>query len=401
VIAYLSEALTVLFANRVRSLLTALGLVIGVVAVIAIQTLGAGLAGATNGILGSFNDRSFFVFPDGSRNPTEFAAAQISLADLAALRRSLPSIDEAVANAPVARFGHIGHDRARLTISAEAADHFNGATLAEGRSIEAADVDAHSAVGVLSAAAAKKLLAPGEDALGRELRLGDRRFTVIGVLNPPATGVLGGVVGGADFFIPWTAFDDAYIQRSTFSAARFMLTPGYDLQATEDDVVAALKALKKKKAEYRTFDKRTITKTIDGFFAGITLIVSLIGAVSLVVAGIGILNIMLVSVAERTREIGLRKAIGATRLQILLQFFIEALLLSGIGCTIGLVLGLALGFGVNALVIVQLSGVVAPIPWVQTTLTAVGFATLVTVVFGTYPAWRAAQLDPIEALRYE
>ncbi len=400
-IAYLSEALTVLFANRVRSLLTALGLVIGVVAVISIQTLGAGLAGATNGILGSLSDRWFLVFPDGSRDPAQFAAAQMSLTDLAALRASLPGIDAAVPGTTLARFAHIGHDRARLTVGSEAADHFNNASIAQGRSIEAADVEAHAAVGVLSAAAAKKLLAPGEDAIGRELRLGERRYTVVGVLNAPVKGALGGAVPSDDFVIPWTTFDDDYVQRSTFSVARFMLTPGYDLQTTEDDVVAALKALKKKKTEYRTFDKRQITKTIDGFFAGITLIVSLIGAVSLVVAGIGILNIMLVSVAERTREIGLRKAIGATRFQILAQFFIEALLLSAIGCTIGLVLGLAIGFGVNALVLVQLSGVVAPIPWLQTTLTAVGFATLVTVVFGTYPAWRAAQLDPIEALRYE
>lgn len=133
----------------------------------------------------------------------------------------------------------------------------------------------------------------------------------------------------------------------------------------------------------------------------LTLIVAVIGAVSLVVAGIGILNIMLVSVAERTREIGIRKAIGATRFQILMQFFIEALLLSSIGCGIGLVLGLALGGAVDEFGIVKLSGVVPAIPWIRATAIAVGFATIVTLLFGTYPAYRAARLDPIEALRYE
>jgi putative ABC transport system permease protein len=113
------------------------------------------------------------------------------------------------------------------------------------------------------------------------------------------------------------------------------------------------------------------------------------------------LNIMLVSVAERTREIGLRKAIGATRFQILAQFFIEALLLSMIGCGVGLLLGLGLGWAVNSLFIIKLSGVVAPIPWLSSTLIATSFATVVTLLFGTYPAYRAARLDPIEALRYE
>jgi putative ABC transport system permease protein len=130
-------------------------------------------------------------------------------------------------------------------------------------------------------------------------------------------------------------------------------------------------------------------------------VVGLIGAVSLLVAGIGILNIMLVSVAERTREIGLRKAIGATRFQVLLQFFIEALALSAFGCLVGLVLGVGIGAVVNGLFIVKISGVVAPLPWLRSIVIATGFATVVTLAFGTYPAWRAATLDPIEALRYE
>jgi putative ABC transport system permease protein len=106
-------------------------------------------------------------------------------------------------------------------------------------------------------------------------------------------------------------------------------------------------------------------------------------------------------VTERTREIGVRKAIGATRSQILLQFFIEALALCSVGCGIGLVLGLAIGWAVNTYAIVALTGYVAPIPWLQSTLIAVIFATVVTLAFGTYPAYRAARLDPIEALRYE
>ena len=123
----------------------------------------------------------------------------------------------------------------------------------------------------------------------------------------------------------------------------------------------------------------------------LTLIVALIGAISLLVAGIGIMNIMLVSVTERTREIGVRKAIGATNLQVLAQFFIEALLLSLTGCGIGLAIGLIAGWAINRFASITVSGIVAPIPWLQSVAIAVGFATLVTLLFGTYPAFRAAR----------
>jgi putative ABC transport system permease protein len=132
-----------------------------------------------------------------------------------------------------------------------------------------------------------------------------------------------------------------------------------------------------------------------------TVVVAFIGAVSLLVAGIGIMNIMLVSVTERTREIGIRKAIGATRAQVLGQFFIEALLLCGIGCSIGLALGLAIGWSVNTFAIVKLTGYTAPLPWVASAILTIIFTAVVTIAFGTYPAYRAAALDPIEALRYE
>ena len=159
--------------------------------------------------------------------------------------------------------------------------------------------------------------------------------------------------------------------------------------------------LKKGHVEYQTIDRRSFSEGINGIFGAVTFIVAVIGAVSLVVAGIGILNIMLVSVTERTREIGLRKAIGATRTQVLLQFFIEALALSTIGCAIGLALGVAIGAAINSFALVKIAGIVPAIPWGRSIATATGFATLVTLAFGTYPAWRAATLDPIEALRYE
>ncbi len=157
----------------------------------------------------------------------------------------------------------------------------------------------------------------------------------------------------------------------------------------------------KPELQYQAVDKAQFTQGINGVFNAMTLVVAFIGAVSLLVAGIGIMNIMLVSVAERTREIGVRKAIGARRSQVLAQFFIEALLLCGIGCAIGWAMGVGIGALVNGVAIVKVTGTVVGIPWIQTIAIAVTFAVVVTLAFGTYPAYRAAGLDPIEALRYE
>jgi putative ABC transport system permease protein len=152
---------------------------------------------------------------------------------------------------------------------------------------------------------------------------------------------------------------------------------------------------------YQTFDKSKFTQGVNGIFNAITIVVALIGAVSLLVAGIGVMNIMLVSITERTKEIGTRKAIGARRSQILAQFFIESALISGIGCFTGMILGLAVGGFINAVYIVQLTGYTAPLPVLQSIGITALFAAIVTLAFGTYPAFRAAGLNPIEALRYE
>ena len=252
---------------------------------------------------------------------------------------------------------------------------------------------------MISDEAATKLNIQG-DATGTSLRVGERRYTIIGILDKSRSGVLPQITN-IDVAIPYTTYENEYARGRAILGARVLVNDVSQIAQTEAATVEWLQKLKHGRAEYQTFDRKSFSQAVDGIFAVITFVVALIGAVSLLVAGIGILNIMLVSVAERTREIGLRKAIGATRFQVLLQFFIEALALSAFGCLVGLVLGVTLGALVNGLAIVKLSGVVAPIPWLRSILIATGFATVVTLAFGTYPAWRAATLDPIEALRHE
>jgi putative ABC transport system permease protein len=398
-IQYVEEALRVLFANRVRSALTALGLIIGVMAVIAIQVLGSGMAGAVGGVLTSVSDRSFTLVPNTRQS--DFARAQIKPDDILRAKHDVPGIVEAIPAGGLARLVRSGHHQARLAIAGDSDVRFITTPLRYGRAFTPQDVATSAHIAILSDDGFTHLY--GDDApdpTGTSLRIGDRRYVIIGVLEKPRTGIIPNLVR-ADVLLPYTTYDQDFLRGKTVFAARFLIADGAQIEPIEKATIAYFQDLKKGRVEYQTFDRKSFAAAIDGIFGATTFIVALIGAVSLVVAGIGILNIMLVSVAERTREIGVRKAIGATRMQILAQFFIEALLLSSLGCAVGLVLGLAIGFAVDRFAIIAISGVVSPIPWLRSVVIATSFATIVTLLFGTYPAYRAASLDPIEALRYE
>ena len=395
---YFTEAFAVLAANRVRTILTALGLIIGVSAVIAIQVLGAGMAGAVSGILGGISDRTFVVVPNVQQ--ANFTRAAIKLSDLQRAKDNVPNIVDAVpAGGQNLRAGY-GHTQRRLSLGAGTDERFATSTpLRFGRKLDAEDIAGARHVAVISDDAYTKL-GIEDDPTGNSLRVGEHRYTIVGVLGKSSGGFLPITINN-DVAIPYTTYEREYARGRAIFAARFLVDDVTRIDQTEKDALAWLQRLKGGHVDYQTFDRKSFTNSVNGIFAGLTLVVALIGAVSLLVAGIGILNIMLVSVAERTREIGLRKAIGATRFQVLLQFFIEALALSAFGCLVGLAIGVAIGAAVNDLAIVKLSGVVAPIPWLRSIAIATGFATVVTLAFGTYPAWRAATLDPIEALRYE
>ena len=395
---YLFEAFGVLAANRVRTLLTALGLIIGVMAVISIQVLGAGMAGAVSGILGAFSDRTFYVVPN--QQQADFTRAAIRLTDLQRMKTDIPNVVEAIPAGGQNLRARYGHKTRRVTLGPGTDERFAPSTPARyGRKLNLDDIQQARHVAVITDKAYDKLAIKG-DPTGTSLRVAEYRYTIVGVLAKSTDGIVPGP-SVADVVIPYPTYEREFARRRPIVFMRVLLDDASKIAATEKDTVAWLKHIKGGRVEYQTFDRKSFATAVDGIFGAVTFVVALIGAVSLLVAGIGILNIMLVSVAERTREIGLRKAIGATRFQVLLQFFIEALALSAFGCLVGMLLGVGVGALVNDLAIVKISGVVAPIPWLRSILIATSFATVVTLAFGTYPAWRAATLDPIEALRYE
>ena len=395
---YWAEAIFVLAANRTRTVLTAIGLIIGVMAVISIQVLGVGMAGAVNGVLSIFNDNTFFVFPN--QQQTSFTRAAIKLSDLKRAKNEVPNVVDAIPAGGQALRARYGHRTRRITLGAGTPERFAATTpIRYGRKLTVDDIVQARHVAVISQPAAEKF-AIDSDVTGTSIRVGEHRYTIVGILGKSNEGIIPGPQV-ADVAIPYSTYEREYARGRLILFMRVLMADPSQVTKTEGDMQAWLSRVKGGHVEYQTIDRKAISKSIDGIFSVITFVVALIGAVSLLVAGIGILNIMLVSVAERTREIGLRKAIGATCFQVLLQFFIEALALSAFGCLVGMVLGIAIGATVNGLLIVKLSGIVAPIPWLRSIAIATGFATIVTVAFGTYPAWRAATLDPIEALRYE
>src|SRR5579872_1109009 len=384
-----------------RSILTIIGLIVGVAAIVAIQVAAAGMSGAVGGIFKGLNANTFYVFPKSEQGNN--VRAGFHPADLTMLEQ-LPGVQTAIPFSGDRTMVDAGHQRVRLKFGGESDRRFSTAPVVAGHTIDAGEVANAASVCVLSDDAFSRLFPDEHDpanVLGQSIYVGAKRYVIAGVLGQTKidTASLGFDISN-DVAIPYTTYYNNYQRGSAFLGIEILGSASSDSKDLENRVKAAL-AQTHSGSEYQVFDFAFFLKSINGFFAVVGLIVSAVGAISLLVAGIGIMNIMLVSVTERTREIGVRKAIGAKRSQILAQFFVEALLLSGLGCFVGLLLGVLLGGSADAAFISRISGVTAPIPWLEVLLIAAGFATIVTVAFGTYPAFRAALLDPIEALRYE
>jgi len=397
-IGYLIEALEVLRGNRLRTTLALLGLIVGVGAVIAIQVLGQATSGATVGIVKGLNPRTFLIFPDLTNGfDRKMGYRDRDLAGLA----TLANVEQAIPYYPTTLNARVGHTVVAVSVSATGSgDAFLAEPLAEGRTMTDEEISRRALVCLLSDAVAKKLAPDGEDLIGTTIRVGDFHYTVAGILKAPPSGAVSQDLT-PDVAIPYTTFEQQILHGQRIYYAQVAVHEPTLMNASEDAAKAYLKQLSGNKFEYRTIDLHLFASVIGKVFGVLTFVVGAIGAISLVVAGIGIMNILLVSITERTREIGVRKAIGARRGQVLLQFFLEASILAFVGCLAGAVFGLVAGWYVNTHYIIKLSGIIVPLPWIQAIVLAVVFAAVVTLAFGTYPAYRAAGMDPIEALRYE
>jgi putative ABC transport system permease protein len=403
----LRVALRALRRNKLRSFLTVLGVVIGVGAVVAMVAIGEGAKAQVEAAFSSMGSNLLIVLPGtttaGGAHGGFGSMPTLTWDDLEAIRTQLPSVEMAAPSIrTVAQI--LSEDQNWSTqVTGTTRDYFRirNWSIGRGALFTDSDVEAGTKVAVLGTTVVDMLYGPGVDPVGRTVRIRNIPFTVVGVLASKGQSPMGSDYDDA-VFIPITTYTSKiesglknYINGVIFVGAR-------SVQATARaarDVTALLRERHRiQPGEDDDFSVRNLTEMAGAQEQGtrtLTTLLASIAAVSLLVGGIGIMNIMLVSVSERTSEIGLRMAVGAKPRNILSQFMTEALALSAMGGAIGVVVGLvaaermASAFGWPLLV--RPSVIVV----------ALGFSALVGVGFGLYPARKASLLDPIEALRYE
>jgi putative ABC transport system permease protein len=403
----LRVALRAVLRNKMRSFLTTLGIIIGVGAVIAMMAIGAGAKSQVEQAFAAMGTNLLIVLPGSSTTggvkggfgsqPT------LTMDDLDAVGSQVPTVKVA---APVLRSTQsLVSDDANWTtsVSGTTPDYFDIRSwpMESGVGITSQDVETGTKVVVLGKTVVAKLFGPNADPIGQNVRIASTPFTVVGV----AIGK-GQSTSGQDYddaaFIPVTTFArkiqgglNNYLQGTIYVEA----TSTDDIPRAQKDITALLRDRHHlAPRDDDDFSIRNMSEIAGARQQGtdtMTTLLASVAAVSLLVGGIGIMNIMLVSVTERTREIGLRMALGAKPFNILMQFLIEALVLSMAGGALGVATGLGIARGLAARfawpMLVQPNVIVA----------SVAFSATVGIVFGLYPARKASQLDPIDALRYE
>jgi putative ABC transport system permease protein len=399
-------ALRAIFANKMRSILTVLGVMIGVAAVIAVVSLVQGMQYKISKDLQSIGSTFIEVYPDpgNQRNPFLQKLPDLTVDDAAAVRRGTTSIREFtpiyIANAQM-KFGEARHQSQMYAVNGayqEIVNHW----VEHGRFFMPLDEEGKKRVAIVGQEVVSGLKL-GREPIGKLIQVNGNAFTVIGIFEKK-----GGTFGNNQddlIAIPFstaTAIFGSENMRKLVLA--FQMRPDTDLDLTKEQITEILRSrhhLKKgEENDFRILAQEEIMKTISTVLMNTTMVMAAVVGIALLVGGIGIMNIMLVSVTERTREIGIRKSIGARRRDVLLQFLIEAIALSGLGGLVGVLGGFLLANLARLLLakLVQLPPVHTPF-WAI--LLAFGFCAFLGVVFGIYPAAKASKLDPIEALRYE
>jgi putative ABC transport system permease protein len=400
-------ALATLRANPLRSLLTLLGIVIGAATVVTMTSLTEGLRLKVNGDLtllgaGAFQVNRFPAVTMGHGNRGKYASRRYLTREQGEALRALPHVARVSIEASVSGAHRVStRERAtRQNVSVTGAvpdyEHANGLAIARGRFFSDVDVALGRRVAVIGADLADALF-PAADAVGQEIRIRSAQFTVVGVAERMGS-ILGLESRDAFAVVPLAAFDQA-VERVKSHNLVVQATRPEDMPRAMDEVVATLRRLRGVPAgaenDFEVFTNESITGAFNQLAGVVSAATFGLCALALLVGGIGVMNIMLVSVTERTREIGVRMALGARRRRILAQFVVEATVLSLLGGLAGVATGAALASAARALL-----GVPTSIPaWavVLSLASAAGCG----VIFGVYPAVRASRLDPVEAMRSE
>lgn len=391
-----------LVANKMRSILTMLGIIIGVAAVIALVSIGNGVKQDIQNSISSLGSNLLMVMPGAPRTPgvrpTAGSMKSLKVADYEAIAK----LDGVKAVSPMTNGAYVviyQNKNWTTSVSGVNANYLdvNNWTMKSGRFLSNKNIQNRERVAVIGKTVAKNLFGD-EDPVGAEIRVKNIPFRVIGVLNGKGSGAMGNDQDDM-VIIPYTTamerVDGIDYLRMLYVVAKD--ENGIDrLQSDIENLLRVRHGIKDTNLDdFNIQNMNSIMETMEETTGTLTLFLGAVAAISLVVGGIGIMNIMLVSVTERTREIGIRKALGATYFVIVTQFLIEAVVISLMG---GLI-GIALGIGASKLI--SLASGMSTVISVPTIVLSFAFSMAIGLVFGIYPARKAAKLNPIDALHYE
>ena len=391
-----------LIANKMRSILTMLGIIIGVAAVIALVSIGNGVKQDIQNSISSLGSNLLMVMPGAPRTPgvrpSQGSMKSLKVSDYQAISK----LDGVKAASPYTANSYVTIYQSKnwtTTVSGVSSNFqdVNNWTMAEGRFISSKNVENRERVAVVGQTVVKNLFA-GEDPVGKEIRVKNIPFRVIGVLNSKGNGTMGNDQDDT-IFIPYTTAMERVEGVDYLRMVYVVASDDNGIDRLQSDIENLLRVRHSIKDtnldDFNIQNMKSIMETMEQTTGTLTLFLGAVAAISLVVGGIGIMNIMLVSVTERTKEIGLRMAVGARPQDIMRQFLLEAVLL----CVVGGALGIMIGKAISIIVSRTMNWATASSP--EAMALAVGVSVFIGLAFGWYPSWKASKMDPIDALRHE
>ena len=394
----LTFAYDTFMSNKVRFTLTALGMVIGTASLILVVTIGMTGKQYVQRLIQSIGANMIYVeYSGGAQRITASAADPLTVDDMRAVQEQVPSVTYASPLVVLSERIAAGSGKEKdITVMGASPDYqrVRNLVVLSGRFFDAGDAQSRNKVGVLTKKMAEEMFGSADNAIGQIIKLSGLPFTVIGTFKESVDTFGQSEVQDYTMVIPSTVSryftETAAVKQIFFTVA----SPDDVIPATQQ-IQRVIQSRHRPESVYTVSNLTQLLAVWDRIANALTFGLLLIAAVTLLVSGIGIMNIMLATVSSRIREIGIRKAIGATNREIRFQFLAEAVLISLVGGVIGIVIGLAIPWSVRFLTAyrIPISGLSAII--------AIVVSSLVGIIFGTLPATRAAQLDPVESLRYE
>jgi putative ABC transport system permease protein len=384
-------------ANKVKAFLTTLGVVVGSACIVLVVTIS--LVGRNYIIRQIEGVGPNIVYAELVRNGTQAntLSDEITIGDMEAVRRELLGVSEVAATHDFQMAVVAGGVERPVTLVAvtERFQNLRHLLVLKGRYFDADDIQSHSKVCLLTEDLAR-IVFPGSDPVGQDIRVGELRFTVIGVFKERIATFGQSEIARESLIVPFGLLK-SYAGTDAVKVLYAQAPQPEAVPALTRGVEDVLRSRHRAGALYNVQNLRAILEAARNISLAVSAVLLGVGSVTLIISGVGIMNIMLVTVTERTREIGVRKAIGASRREILYQFLLEALIISGTGAVLGILIALAIPILLRPL---MPDGLTIPVSGLSI-LAAFAVSCITGIVFGYLPARRAAKLQPTEALRYE